>query len=658
VAEKTPRQLHLADLVMAALLCGLLMALPTSTQTPSGVGLNFFLICAVGISWGLFHQRRRASSCEECGRRFIALKPLAMPTACPHCGQEQVGRARSIRRFQNLFGALVGLLAMLIAAVFVLFGGSAAMPPGGAGLIVRIVLLLSMLITIFAALGIGLYRSMLLRPKDRPCEACGWIITVEPAGPKICPTCQNRHMSAEDRKKQNASTWAFLLGGLGVLSLFIAQGFAGPRESSTGLGGWLRFALLVLGIFVASVIGFIAILMLVVTSRRRQLRSESGMLATARKCAGRDGDLVVEGLLTVWSCGPDDPVPMLRKSIEAARHKFEALTGLSVSIDSPLRILVFYDRSAFVRFHQRIFPGVDFSGSDSFYLEHPYQLAVLCTVPGLGCIGDTDGMIRSMAGHALLESVWGPGPPRWLQAGLIRPVTTGDDRGGLAQLNRAMIAILTEGTAMSTEIFSLSAREVVRLYGGSKTSAGRQRWWQFVLQSWSIVEYLRGPNAPDDPSNPLGAFLSDPLSKTKPEDSFRLHFGLGYGPLLDRWRQWVLDQGIATYEPPTERIREGLLGRVLPTIRDREARRGDRLVAIRQWASAGSVLGADVLIGLLRDPGDVPKEDVAWALRMVSGMPWGDEPDRWQVWWDELPPDWDVRQDPRDAGSDGLEVTT
>jgi hypothetical protein len=120
----------------------------------------------------------------------------------------------------------------------------------------------------------------------------------------------------------------------------------------------------------------------------------------------------------------------------------------------------------------------------------------------------------------------------------------------------------------------------------------------------------------------------------------------------------VLDQGIAAYEPPTERIREGLLGRVLPTIRDREARRGDRLVAIRQWAGAGSVLGADVLIDLLRDPGEVPKEDVVWALRMVSGMTWGDELDRWQVWWDELSMDREVRRDSRDTRSQGLEVTT
>jgi len=104
---------------------------------------------------------------------------------------------------------------------------------------------------------------------------------------------------------------------------------------------------------------------------------------------------------------------------------------------------------------------------------------------------------------------------------------------------------------------------------------------------------------------------------------------------LDGWRQWVLDRGIGTHDPPPQLIRDGLLNRVLPAIRDRQAKRGDRLVAIREWANEGFVLGADVLIDLLRDPGDIPREEVIRALAMVSGRAWGDNPDRWQAWWEE-----------------------
>ena len=134
----------------------------------------------------------------------------------------------------------------------------------------------------------------------------------------------------------------------------------------------------------------------------------------------------------------------------------------------------------------------------------------------------------------------------------------------------------------------------------------------------------------------LDAFLHDPRSKTDQENSFQDHFGSSFGPFLDGWRQWVLEQGTGTHDPPPHVIGEGLLNRVLPVIRDRQAKRGDRIVAIREWTHLGFVVGADVLIDLLRDPGDIPREEVIWALAMVSGMARGDDPERWQTWWDEL----------------------
>ncbi len=76
---------------------------------------------------------------------------------------------------------------------------------------------------------------------------------------------------------------------------------------------------------------------------------------------------------------------------------------------------------------------------------------------------------------------------------------------------------------------------------------------------------------------------------------------------------------------------------MIPTIRDRQAPRRDRIRAIRGWGNAGYVLGSDALIDLLREPGDLPKAEIVWALSMVSGMAFGDEPERWLAWWDDLP---------------------
>jgi hypothetical protein len=76
---------------------------------------------------------------------------------------------------------------------------------------------------------------------------------------------------------------------------------------------------------------------------------------------------------------------------------------------------------------------------------------------------------------------------------------------------------------------------------------------------------------------------------------------------------------------------------VLPVIEDPLAPRTDRIHAIRDWRKAGAEIGAAALIDLLRNPGDIPKDEIIWSLSGASGMAWGDEPDRWQAWLDELP---------------------
>ena len=91
-------------------------------------------------------------------------------------------------------------------------------------------------------------------------------------------------------------------------------------------------------------------------------------------------------------------------------------------------------------------------------------------------------------------------------------------------------------------------------------------------------------------------------------------------------------------ELPPPNIRDGLINRVLPVIQDQSANRDDRIQALRDWRRSGFVLGADALIALLRAPGDVPKDELIAALCLASGMAWGDDPDRWQTWWEDLPP--------------------
>ena len=337
---------------------------------------------------------------------------------------------------------------------------------------------------------------------------------------------------------------------------------------------WFRMLLVFLAVFFAVVIGMAMFLFLARMLLVRRLGSERGTLALVRKCAGQEGDLVKEGIWSIWYSGTDDPLLMLRKQVETARRCFEGLLGGAVVAERTFRIFVFHDRGAFLRFHMRIIPGADFASNDGLYLGHPHRIFTLCTALAPCRITDRQRTTRSLVAYALLESVWGPGPPAWLQSGLSKAVANCDDHEGLSHLNRRLVASLSRGTALSCEIFTMSLNELSRLMRGSKDPGNFQRLHQFHDQAWSIVEYLCGEQRPHLHRTSLETFLRDPRSKTDQRESFRLHFGQGSDTFLESWRHWVLDQGIKTHNPPPDRIRDGLLERVLPVIRDPQAKRG------------------------------------------------------------------------------------
>jgi predicted RNA-binding Zn-ribbon protein involved in translation (DUF1610 family) len=651
--------LFLADLVMAVLVCGLIMALFTGVRGLASGALVCFLLFVVGTCWVLFHQQRHAATCEECGRRFIPSQTKNVSAACPHCGERQVRRSFWSRRTTKIYFGLLGLMLLLLGSMSLLITGFAGGPFEDMAMLGAAIAFGLMHVTVLAMAVLLIYSLTQLRPKDRPCAVCGTIIPLkELATPKLCPQCRVRHLRPDEAQKEQVrsfSGWLVLLGIVAAVGSFIFSGSGGPRsDASTAL----RIFLLVVGFFVAGFSAFAVFVVLNYYLRRRQLRSERSTLAAARKCTGQEGEVVADGPLTVWYSGPDDPLPMLREQFESARRRFERLTPATAAIDAPCRIFVFHDHRAFIRFHERSFPGVDFGTFSSLYLERPYRLATLCLEPGIGAILETERTIRSIGAYALLESVLGPAPTPWLQSGLTRTVTDGEDRDRLTRLNRKMVASLSSGAAFSADLFTITRKDVGRLIRGSKYP---DRWQKLQLldhQSWSVLEYLCGEPAPEGSRNALGAFLHDPLSKTHQEDSFRQRFGRSFETCLEGWRQWVLDRGIGTYDPPPEGIRAGLLQRVLPTIRDQNARRGHRIVAIRNWGDAGFVLGSDALIDLLREPGDIPNEEIVWALRMVSGMAWGDEPERWRTWWDDLPQVWDERPVPAETQTDDPAMVT
>ena len=328
---------------------------------------------------------------------------------------------------------------------------------------------------------------------------------------------------------------------------------------------------------------------------------------------------------------------MLLEENAAAHARFETLLGETSIAEPPLRIVCFHDRDALSKFFRASLPGMDLSAQLGVYFKQPIGLLTLCSGEVSGRLDDLRSRAGSLYDSVLIEQVYGTLPASWVDCGISKSLAAVGKRNELVRLNRRMVAALSGGTAWAEDLFSLSANKLSKLLLASNDSGSTLKAEQFRDQAWSIVEYLCGQQAPEPRRSAFGAFVKDKRSRSQQKESFFQQFGFGFGSLLDVWRQWVLDQGIGVPEPPPPHVRDGLVNRVLPVIRDRHAARLNRIEAIRDWRKAGFVLGADALIDLLRDPGDVPREEIVRALRMASGMAWGDDPDRWQAWWDGLP---------------------
>jgi hypothetical protein len=382
-------------------------------------------------------------------------------------------------------------------------------------------------------------------------------------------------------------------------------------------------------------IGFIA-LQIIRSRRWSALVSEEGMLATARRCAGEEGTVVQEGPFTVWYSGPEDPLPMLREAIAGSHRRFASLLGESEIADPPIRFFLFHDRGGLLGFYKAVFPSFPLAEHPGVYFQRPFRIVTLCTGEFPGRLNDPRSLAGSLYDLVLVEHVYGVLPAPWLQAGLARALSAREGPGELARLNRKMVAAMAVGAAEPEDLFSTPARRVSRWLRNAKDTKSHQKSEQFIEQSWSILEYLGGEQAPEDRRAAFRAFLKDPRSRSHQAESFFRHFGFGFGSLLDDWRQRVLDRGTGPDEPPPPRVRDGIVHRLLPVIRDRGARPEDRVRAIREWRKAGYPMGADALIDRLREPGEIPREEIVWALRSVSGMTWGDEPERWRAWWDDL----------------------
>lgn len=637
-AGTSPRRFHLIDLVLAVIACALVVATFFSPQGFRKSPITFPAAAAVGLFWYFLRQARARPTCEECGARFYPTTRSDETTHCPHCGEPQ----RPIRQLPMNRGFVVALIVLMTAVCLLslytfTFGPMRIMRPFQSG---RLEALLIAAVTAataaFAIVWLVVNRPRSMQLGARVCEGCGQLIEAKPAVPSICPNCRSRKLTHNQVKEEQTKSNRFIVLFLGILVVFGTAGIVFfMRSSNLGIGP----SLLVLAP-PALVLAFFAWKLIPVvlnSSRLSGVLGEQAALAKARACSGEDGTVIRDGPMTVWYSGPDDPVPILRDEILASHRRLEDLLAETAIADPPLTILCFHDRAALLKLHKSLFPKFDLGANSGLYLQRPWSIMTICTGDVAGRLDDTRSILGSLYCLVSLEQAFGHLSTPWLRAGIISSLAADHNRGDLCGLNRLMLAALSDGIEWSENLCTASANQLSKLLLRTNDRRSVRKAELFSEQSWSIVEYLAGAQAPESQKTAFRAFVKDKRATMQQEEAFFEHFGFGFGSLLESWRQWVQSQGYGNGQPPSARIRSALFNRVLPVIRDPLAPRADRIQAIREWRKAGAPIGADTLIDLLRDPGDIPKDEIIWSLSGVSGMALGDDPDRWETWLKEFP---------------------
>jgi hypothetical protein len=639
MARKRP-QYYLADLVAIVAICGLVLGLFQSFASPVNVVGIIVLIGFVTNAWLTPKLLRNMPTCDECGRRFHPQnfhrqpRKQTSPSVCPHCGQPQLRSARSRKVLAISFWVSFVLAVLMIVAVPIGVGstGSPALFRSPYFAYFRALMIGMMLLCgLFIVLLIAQFIIWFTRFKAVPCEKCGRII---PRGgmtaPLICPICRMRHLPSQQAKSEKTKSVLILLTALSLAAVFWAFLLGGTEGPLFGLSDSVAT-----GIFIAAPVLLLGAIFAVVFLRLQRYKGEPYVLKRAGKSAGEEGEVVRSGTTTVWYTGPTNPAPLLMEQMGSTRSQLGAVTGTEVGSPPFLRILCFRKRSGFEAFVEPFTMLFSMKTQNVLFVPQPYRILAICDEDILRRIREQDETARSLFCPYFMEVLPGNPLALWVQQGISKCLTAADD--DLIRLNRKMLASLSRGSLLGTHLFKINNQELRKPIKGWDDHRNFEEVDQFQFESWSVFEYLGGKSAPEERRDRFRAFLADKQAKPQPAMVFERHFGFGLDHLVESWREWVQDQGTGPFTLPPPNIEEGLLNRLISLIENHKANREDRILAIRRMGSHAYVLGADALIGLMGNDDAIPSEEIVWALESISGMVYGDDPDRWRAWWNTLP---------------------
>jgi hypothetical protein len=431
-------------------------------------------------------------------------------------------------------------------------------------------------------------------------------------------------MTAE-RERPNQPGCLSLLFWWAALALVLAVGF---RDWIPARG------VLLVAVGVPLLLVLLAIVM--VAGRMLLLRSEKYDLGLARKSAGEEGEIHREGEVTIWLAKPSSNLSLITRELEVSRKRFEALMGEPVPLERPLRVICFSTRTQFTDYLRRV--GLTLGGLDGLYQPGRSPRLILSDEEEPTRPVNSAELLRILFTYHLKVTYKGFLPILWLNQGLAYRLADEGDTAEQARVHRWVHRDLVAGEALGAdELFRLKSPQIVRRLRKSEDLENFSFFRSFSHQAHSVVQYLCGEGAPTFRREQFVAFFKDLRPRDSCEAVFQRHLGQSFEQMLADWAEWVRAQGVGRHEPPSPRQRDALVRCIIPLVRDRGAKPSERVQAIRDMATAGFTLGADVLIEQLRhESKESLRAELVWALEHIAGLPLGDSVSRWEEWWGGL----------------------
>jgi predicted RNA-binding Zn-ribbon protein involved in translation (DUF1610 family) len=270
-------QFFLADLGAIIALCGLGAALVLALAGRASIGVVYFLICAVVIVWGTFRWKRKARSCQECGRRFTPLRKKSTRHSCPRCGHSQLPLTQSDKALAVGFRSVLGLISGAAVLLVVLtngVGGPGGLIPSWDALALAVPNVVMLLIGLLLVLLIARVAPSAAPDTPIRCENCGCLIPPPTAELVICPRCRLRDLPREQVRNQEVIGFGIIIGVLlfgGFLAGLMLTAFAG---SDSGLSYWVSIPLGIAATVVGIPVIIVVVLLLHQVVRYKCLQDE------------------------------------------------------------------------------------------------------------------------------------------------------------------------------------------------------------------------------------------------------------------------------------------------------------------------------------------------------------------------------------------------